>query len=153
MKLTKDAIDLLYEKIDPWMLQTPDNKKHDLFQGMLADIKNGNAFPFFKGNIIFYMIPETKWLFRTHIFGKHNGSFIETYENAEYLTDYLFDRFSDLKKIYGITPHKGMKKVAPKIGWKNEGTLTQSHMKQNGEMIDQYIFAITREENKNFRLK
>ena len=137
----------MHDKVDPWMLQTPDNTKDEIFQGMLADMRNGVAYPFYKNKLIFYTIPETKWLYRIHLFSQYEGSLNQLYEDGRYLTNYLFDNYSDLQKLYGITPHVGMQRVGPKIGWKLEGVLSKSHMKKNMTLVDQRVFGVTREEN------
>jgi len=153
MEITEQTLEILYDQIDPWMLQTPDSSKDQIFNGMINDIKNGVAYPFEKNGLIFYTIPETKWLYRLHLFSKTSPSITEKYEAANYLTNYLFHNFSDLHKIYGVNPFKSFKRVVSRTGWRQEGMLSNSHMTEKNALKDQYIWSITREENENYNRK
>lgn len=153
MEINENTLEILYEQIDPWMLQTPDATKDQIFNTMINDVANGVAYPFEKNGLIFYTIPESKWLFRLHLFSKTGTSILDKYDAGNYLTNYLFDNFSDLHKIYGINPFYGFKRVVTRIGWRQEGMLIKSHMSEDGELKDQYIWSITREENENHRIK
>jgi hypothetical protein len=83
------------------------------------------------------------------MFAKNNSP-IKSLKAGIFLTDLIFNN-SKVMKLYGITPLKSMVKVSERIGWKHEGTITKSFMTKEGDLKDQYVFGITREENKQWR--
>lgn len=149
--LTKRAAQIIYEQIDPWIFQAPEKTKDEIFNEMVDDIRSGKSLPLEKDGFIFYLVPETKWLARVHMFAK-NSKPIDSLKASIFLTNLIFDN-SKVDKLYGITPLKAMIKVSEKIGWKHEGGLTKSFMTKDGELKDQYIFGVTRTENKQWRTK
>lgn len=149
--LTKLAAQIIYEQIDPWIFQVPEKSKDEIFNGILDDIRSGKSLPLEKDGFIIYLVPETNWLARVHIFAKNSKPF-DSVNAGIFLTNLIFDN-SKVDKLYGITPLKGMVKVSEKIGWKHEGILTKSFMTKDGELKDQYIFGVTRTENKQWRTK
>jgi len=149
--LTKKASYIIYEQIDPWLFQSPEKTKDQIFESMLFDMQEGRAVPIEKDGFIFYIVPETKWLVRVHMFSKAVSS-ITALKASMFLTDFVFDN-TKINKMYGITPLRSMLKVSERVGWKHEGTLTQSFMSENGYYKDQHIFGVTREQNKKWRNK
>lgn len=149
--LTEKAARIIYEQIDPWIFQSPEKTKDDIFGEIELDIKLGKSLPLEKDGFIFYIVPETKWLARVHMFAK-NDSPIKSLKASVFLTNLIFDN-SKVMKLYGITSLKSMIKVSERIGWKHEGTITESFMTKEGNLKDQYIFGITREQNKQWRTK
>lgn len=149
--LTKKAAYIIYEQIDPWVFQSPEKTKDEIFSDIVDDIKNGRSIPLEKDGFIFYIVPETRWLARVHMFAK-NSNAIDSLKASIFLTNLVFDN-SKVNKLYGITPLKSMIKVSERVGWKHEGTLSKSFMTKEGNIKDQYIFGITREENQKWRNK
>lgn len=149
--LTEKVARIIYEQIDPWIFQSPEKTKDEIFGEIELDIKTGRSLPLEKDGFIFYVVPETKWLARVHIFAKNNSP-IKSLKASVFLTDLIFDN-SKVMKLYGITSLKSMIKVSERIGWKHEGTITKSFMTKEGNIKDQYIFGVTREENKQWRNK
>ena len=149
--LTEKVARIIYEQIDPWIFQSPEKTKDEIFGEIELDIKTGRSLPLEKDGFIFYVVPETKWLARVHIFAKNNSP-IKSLKASVFLTDLIFDN-SKVMKLYGITSLKSMIKVSERIGWKHEGKITKSFMTKEGNLEDQYIFGITREENKQWRNK
>lgn len=149
--LTEKAARIIYEQIDPWIFQSPEKTKDDIFGEIELDIKLGKSLPLEKDGFIFYIVPETKWLARVHMFAK-NDSPIKSLKASVFLTNLIFDN-SKVMKLYGITSLKSMIKVSERIGWKHEGTITESFMTKEGNLKDQYVFGITREQNKQWRTK
>jgi hypothetical protein len=135
--------EVIYENIDPWMMQTPDQSKDQIYSGILLDIKRKISFPLEYDGMVFYLIPETKWLARLHLFSSVKNP-IKALNAARHLTRKTFMMIPSLKKIYGITPHMKLKKVCEKVNWKLEGTLTSSFMSSAGKLKDQYIIGIER---------
>jgi len=147
--LNEKVARIIYEQIDPWIFQSPEKTKDDIFSEIEIDIKSGRSLPLEKDGFIFYIVPETKWLARVHMFAKSSNP-IKSLNASIFLTDLIFNN-SKVMKLYGITSLKSMLKVSEKIGWKHEGTITKSFMTKEGDLKDQYIFGITREENKKWR--
>lgn len=139
------AFEIIYETLDPWTMEDPTSSKGQIFNGIVQDVNDGVAFPFEKNGMVFYVMPETKYRARLHLFSqtKDAGTAVKT---ARELTTYLFDNIKSLQKIYGITPHQKMILAAKRIGWKHEGTLKGSYYSETGEMKDQYVFGVTRED-------
>lgn len=149
--LTKKASYIIYEQIDPWTFQSPEKTKDEIFETILYDIKHGRSIPLEKDGFIYYVVPETKWLARVHMFSKSNNAILAL-KASMFLTNFIFDN-TKVNKLYGITPLKSMLKVSERVGWKHEGTLTQSFMTENGDYKDQYIFGVTRKQNEEWRNK
>jgi hypothetical protein len=149
--LTEKVARIIYEQIDPWIFQSPEKSKDQIFNEIELDIKSGKSLPLEKDGFIFYLVPETKWLARVHMFAKNDNP-IKSLQASVFLTDLIFDN-SKVMKLYGITSLKPMLKVSERIGWKHEGTITKSFMTKEGNLKDQYVFGITREENKQWRIK
>lgn len=147
--LNEKVARIIYEQIDPWIFQSPEKTKDDIFSEIEIDIKSGRSLPLEKDGFIFYIVPETKWLARVHMFAKSTNP-IKSLNASIFLTDLIFNN-SKVMKLYGITSLKSMLKVSEKIGWKHEGTITKSFMTKEGDLKDQYIFGITREENEKWR--
>lgn len=147
--LNEKVARIIYEQIDPWIFQSPEKTKDDIFNEIEIDIKSGRSLPLEKDGFIFYIVPETKWLARVHMFAKSTNP-IKSLNASIFLTDLIFNN-SKVMKLYGITSLKSMLKVSEKIGWKHEGTITKSFMTKEGDLKDQYIFGITREENEKWR--
>ncbi len=149
--LTKKAAQIIYEQIDPWVFQSPEKTKDQIFNEIVDDIKSGRSLPLEKDGFILYIVPETKWLARVHMFSKTSG-FVTSLRACEFITNLIFDS-SKVEKLYGINHFKTVVKVSERIGWKHEGTLTQSFMTKEGNLVDQYIFGITRKQNNEWRNK
>jgi hypothetical protein len=149
--LTKKVAQILYEQIDPWIFQVPTKTKDEIFNDIVDNIKGGKAIPLEKDGFILYVVPENNWLARIHMFSK-TGNHIVSIKAFEKLTNLIFDN-SKVQKLYGINPFKTMIKLSEKIGWKHEGTLSKSFMTKEGELKDQYIFGVTREQNNKWRTK
>lgn len=147
--LTKKAASIIYEQIDPWIFQSPEKTKDEIFNEIVDDIRNGRSIPLEKDGFILYLVPETRWLARVHMFAKTESA-VTSLNAFTFLTNLIFDS-SKVEKLYGINHFKKVIKISEKIGWKHEGTLTKSFMTKNGDLKDQYIFGITREENKQWR--
>jgi hypothetical protein len=139
------ALDVIYKKLDPWTMEDPESSKDKIFAGILQDIKNGIAFPFERNGMVFYVMPETKFRARLHLFSD-TRDFRTSVSTAKELTRFMFGSIKSLQKIYGITPHQKMIRVAKKIGWNHEGTLSRAYYSKSGEMTDQYVFGVTRNE-------
>lgn len=151
MLVNKQTYKCLYEKIDPWSLQVPEKTKSEIFQNMVEAIETQQAFPFEKDGVIFYIVPETRWLYRLHIFSTAKS--YKTVINAgNFLTNFIFDNTST-EKLYGITPLKSLLKVSKKFGWTHEGTIKNSFMDKSHILKDQYVFGITKLENEIWRTK
>jgi hypothetical protein len=149
--LTKKAAQIIYEQIDPWVFQSPEKSKDEIFNEMLDDIRSGRSLPLEKDGFILYIVPETKWLARVHMFSKA-GNFYTSLRACEFLTNLIFDN-SKVEKLYGINHFKTVVKISERIGWKHEGNLSKSFMTKDGDLIDQYIFGITRQQNQEWRTK
>jgi hypothetical protein len=149
--LTKRVAQIIYEQIDPWIFQAPEKTKDEIFNEIIVDIKTGKSLPLEKDGFVFYLIPETKWLARVHMFAKNNNA-IDSLKASIFLTNLIFNN-SKVAKLYGITPLKSMVKVSERVGWKHEGVLSNSFMTKEGDLKDQYIFGITRQQNNEWRNK
>lgn len=139
------VLDIIYEALDPWTMEDHLSSKDQIFAGLVQDIKDGVAFPIEKNGMVFYVMPETKYRAKLHLFSqtKDAGTTLKT---ARELTKLLFANVKSLQKIYGITPHQKMLLVAKRVGWKHEGTMKGSYYSPTGEMMDQYIFGVTKQE-------
>lgn len=151
MLVNTNTYQSLYEKIDPWMLQVPGKTKDQIFQDMVIDIESKKSFPFEKDGVIFYIIPETKWLYRLHLFSTAKA-YKAGINAGKFLTNFIFDNTS-VEKLYGITPLTSLLKASTKFGWVHEGTLKNSFMNEEHILKDQYVFGVTRNENKIWRNK
>lgn len=136
-------LEIIYNKIDPWSMETPDKTKDQIFTEMVNEITSKNAFPVEKDGMIFYIMPETPQRARLHLLSdtKTPGNAIKS---GKWLTAFLFKKVSSLQKLYGITPHEKFLRIVTKFGWHHEGTLIHSHYTKSGQMKDQYVFGITR---------
>ena len=151
MLVTENAYRTIYEKIDAWSLQVPGKTKDEIYQDMLDDITYQKAFPFEKDGVVFYIVPETRWLYRLHLFSTAK-SYNICIDAGKFLTNFIFDNTS-VEKLYGITPLTSLIKVSKKFGWVHEGTLKSSFMSKEQILKDQYLFGVTRNENKIWRNK
>lgn len=149
--LNKKAAQIIYEQIDPWTFQSPEKTKDEIFNEILDDIRSGRSIPLEKDSFILYIVPETRWLARVHMFSKSENH-VKSMQAFQFLTNLVFDN-SKVQKLYGINHFKIVTKIVPKIGWKNEGILSKSFMTKEGNLIDQYIFGVTREQNQQWRTK
>jgi hypothetical protein len=152
MKYKKYIYDILYEKIDPWTAQCPHKTKDQIFETMLSDMDKNLAFPAEKDGMIFYIMPETPWLARLHLYSA-TKTVKQTISAGKYLTSFMFDSIKTLEKIYGITPHQKFVRVAHKFGWRQEGVLSRSYLTRDEKLVDQYMFGITRPEYANIYSK
>jgi hypothetical protein len=141
--MSEKALKIIYDKLDPWLMEDPQKTKDQIFSEILTDIKSGVAFPFERDGMVFYVMPETKRRARLHLFSDIKSNKIATHA-AKQLTSFMFSNINSLEKLYGITPHEKFLRVVHKFGWKHEGTLTRSYFSKSGEMRDQYIFGIDR---------
>lgn len=142
--MNRDKIlEIIYKKLDPWSMETPEKTKDQIFSEMLKEIDDRIAFPIEKNGLVFYVMPETKERARLHVFSdtKSPGTVIRS---AKWLTNFLFSNINSLEKIYGITPHQKFIPIINKFGWFYEGTITHSHLDKSGLMKDQYVFGVTR---------
>lgn len=151
MHATTNAHQVIYEKIDPWSLQVPGKTKDEIYQDMLDDIMDLKAFPFEKDGVVFYIVPETRWLYRLHLFSTAK-SYKTCIDAGKFLTNFIFDTTS-VEKLYGITPLTSLIRASKKFGWAHEGTLKGSFMSKEQVLKDQYLFGVTRNENKIWRNK
>ena len=129
---------------------TPNETKEQIFTGMKHDIDNHLAFPFEHNGTMFYLKPDNLWVYRVHMFSQ-TKSLRKTIENANFITNHLFDTIPQVQKLYGINPFKAFGRVVAKAGWTPEGHLSKSLMTEEGKMIDQYIYGISRDENELHR--
>jgi hypothetical protein len=141
-------LEIIYKKLDPWSMETPQKTKDQIFNEILIEIDTKQAFPIEKDGMVFYVMPETPQRARLHLFSdtKDPGTAICS---AKWLTNFIFCNINSLEKLYGITPHKKFLRVVQKFGWKHEGTITHSHLTRLNEMKDQYVFGISRLEYKH----
>jgi hypothetical protein len=139
------ALEIIYRNIDPWTMEDHESSKDKIFAGIMQDIKDGISFPFEKDGMVFYVMPETKFRAKLHLFSE-TKDVKTTLQSARDLTAFMFDNIASLEKIYGITPHLKMIKVANRVGWKQEGLLKDSFYSKSGAMKNQYIFGITRKD-------
>jgi transposase len=142
--MNRDKIlEVIYKKLDPWSMETPEKTKDQIFAEMLKEIDARIAFPIEKDGMVFYVMPETKQRARLHVFSdtKEPGT---TIRSAKWLTNFLFCNINSLEKLYGITPHKTFLPIINRFGWFYEGTITHSHFTKSGQMKDQYVFGVTR---------
>jgi hypothetical protein len=147
MKYNNHIYEIIHAKIDPWIMQCPHKTKDEIFIDMLRDMDNNITFPLEKDDMVFYMMPETPWLAKLNVFSDTKNA-KQALTSAIYLTDYMFENMKTLRKIYGISPHKKFVRMINKIGWKQEGVLSESFLDKNGDMVDQYVFGVTRDEFK-----
>jgi hypothetical protein len=152
MPYKKEVYEILYQRIDPWIMQAPDQSKDVLFQVMVKDLEDGYTLAFENHGMIFYVEPENIWLCRLHIFSDAKTP-IKMLKGVVENTNQIFDNMKTVKKLYGITPLKSIVKVSEKVGWKHEGTLKDSFMQKDGTLKDQYVFGVTRNENEIWRNK
>lgn len=148
----QSALNIIYEKLDPWIMEEPQKTKDQIFAEMLQELRVKRAFLLERNSLVFYLMPETNWRARIHVFSAVSSRKVGI-QTAKELTYYLFCNINSLQKLYGFTPHKKFLPTISKFGWKHEGVLTSSHLLKTGELVDQYIFGITRSEceemNKN----
>jgi hypothetical protein len=147
--LTKKAAYIIYEQLDPWIFQVPTKTKDEIFADIVNDIRQGSALPLEKDGFILYIKPENQWLSRVHMFSKAPNHVIGI-KAFQFLTNLVFDN-SKIEKLYGMNHFKTAVKLSERVGWKHEGTLSKSFMTKEGDLIDQYIFGITRKENEKWR--
>lgn len=152
MQYRKEVYTTLYKRVDPWIMQAPEQSKDNLFQVMVKDLEDGYTLAFENNNVVFYVEPENKWLCRIHIFSDATSP-IKAIEGGVKNTNQIFDSMLSIQKIYGITPLKSLIRISEKFGWKHEGTLKDSFMQKDGTLKDQYVFGVTRNENKIWRNK
>lgn len=143
--MNKKALEILYKKLDPWSMETPEKTKDQIFAEILKEIQHKKAFVLESNNVVFYLMPETKYRARLHLFSDVK-SLKEGISGSNELTNFLFCNINNLQKIYGITPHKKFLPIIHKFGWRHEGILTNSYLSKDGKIIDQFIFGITRNE-------
>lgn len=137
---------IIYKKLDPWSMETPEKTKDQIFAEMLKEINDRIAFPIEKNGMVFYVMPETKQRARLHLFSDTRD--VKTsIQSAKWLTNFLFCNINSLEKLYGITPHQKFLRIIPRVGWFYEGTITHSHFTKDGQMKDQYVFGVTRHQN------
>lgn len=142
MNLDK-TLEIIYNKLDPWLMEDPTKTKDQIFKCIVDDIKARVAFPIEKNGMVFYLMPETKQRARLHLFSDTHD-IKTTIESAKWLTSFAFCNIKSLEKMYGITPHKKFLRVIHKFGWKHEGILTHSFYSKSGIMKDQIIFGVSR---------
>jgi hypothetical protein len=152
MPVKKEIYNILYNRIDPWIMQAPDQSKDHLFQIMVNDLEDGFTLAFENEGMVFYVEPENKWMCRVHIFSLADNP-VKMIKGSILNTNQIFDMMTSVQKIYGITPLKSIIRVSEKVGWKHEGTLKDSFMQKDGTLKDQYVFGVTRNENKIWRNK
>lgn len=146
--MNRDKIlEIIYKKLDPWSMETPEKTKDQIFAEMLKEIDNRVAFPIEKNGMVFYVMPETNQRARLHLFSDTKD--VKTaIQSAKWLTNFLFCNINSLEKLYGITPHHKFLRIISRVGWFYEGTITHSHFTRDGQMRDQYVFGVTRPQHK-----
>lgn len=152
MKYKEEVYHILYKRMDPWIMQAPDQTKEHLFQAMVQDLDDGYTLAFENDGMLFYVEPENKWLCRVHIFSTAETP-IKMLSGVKKNTNQIFDMMPSVEKLYGITYLRSIIRVSEKVGWKHEGTLKDSFMQKDGTLKDQYMFGVTRNENKLWRNK
>jgi hypothetical protein len=88
--MNRDKIlEVIYKKLDPWSMETPEKTKDQIFAEMLKEIDARIAFPIEKDGMVFYVMPETKQRARLHVFSDTKDP-ITTIRSAKWLTNFLF---------------------------------------------------------------
>ena len=139
-----NPLKILYDNLDPWMHQMPHYTRDELFAGVLVNLKDSRAFFDHEDGLFLYFVPENKWLSKVHFYSNNHS--YKSVKNLRAIITRFFNN-TTFEKLVGITPLGGFVKASERTGiGQIEGILTQSHMTEEGKLIDQYIFGINRKD-------
>lgn len=144
MKNTDTIKKIIYDNIDPVAMQSPDATKDEIFDTIIKGLEANLSFALTKNDVVMVFVPEGVALLKMHFFSNNKGFSIV--DANLHMCNYVF-RNSNYQKIYGVTANKKMVKYAIRARWKHEGTLTKSFLDANGNLVDQYILGLTREDS------
>lgn len=139
-----NPLKIIYDNLDPWMAQMPKYTRDELFAGILSSLKDQSAFFSFEDDLVIYFVPENPWLVKMHFYSKNHS-----YKSVKALRTILKRVFenSTFEKFVGITPLRKFVLASEKTGiGKLEGVLTKAHKTESGELIDLYVFGVSRED-------
>lgn len=139
-----NPLKILYDNLDPWMHQMPQYTRDELFAGVLENLKNKRAFFDYEDGLFLYFVPENSWLVKVHFYSNNHS--YKSVKNLKKIISRFFEG-TNFQKLVGVTPLEGFLKASERTGiGRIEGILTKSHMTKDGDLIDQYIFGINRDD-------
>lgn len=138
---------IIWNNLSPITNQNPNKSNEDIFIDIKNGLKNSLYFAIKDENLVFMFEKDTFYTAKMHIFSENEkGLARQFYSSGIAVIKYFFDN-TEFQKVWGFSSDERFVSIVEKSGfWKNEGTLTKSFVNENGELIDQYIFGVTRED-------
>ena len=139
---------IIWNNLTPIINQNPNKTKEEVFEMFKKGMVNSEHYLAIKdGKLVFLFENNSYYTTKMHIFSENGkGLARQFYASGINVIKYFFDN-TRIQKVWGMSNDKRFVKIVEKSGfWKNEGTLTKSFVNENGELIDQYIFGVTRED-------
>lgn len=139
---------IIWNNLTPIINQNPNKTKEDVFNNIKSGLKNNEHYLAIKDdNLVFLFENQSYYASKMHIFSENGkGLARKFYTSGIKIIKFFFDN-TKIQKVWGFSSDERFVKIVEKSGfWKNEGTLTKSYVNENGELIDQYIFGVTRED-------
>lgn len=132
-------LDIIKHNIEynPDALQCYSQSKAQMVSVYQDLILNNKAIFEYENGLVFLFQPFSNYMTQIHLF---SYSFTEFVSNAKALTTKVFNKYNYVK-LFGISDNKRFITVSKKTGWKLEGNLTNSHVKRDGSLTDQFILS------------
>lgn len=140
--------EIIYEDIDEESVQINGVNKNQIFRKIISDLEKKTTFAFLKDDVVFHCTPDSDYVIRLNLFTVNEGVFgRKRLKAATELTKYIFTNTPYIK-IYGVTANKKFLAMAKYTKWLpgQEGIVSKSYMTKDGQLIDQYLIGVNKEE-------
>lgn len=138
--------ELIYETIDPWIVQEPTLSKDDLLAAIMFENQEGdNMFMGTKQYNTAIMIRRvTPWVADIHIFSKQKDPW-KIVKASRAAQQWIFDN-TDFHRLEMRTHLKGVCKLAQRCGWTKEGEHSEAVCLKDGTFVTEYTYGIVKDE-------
>ena len=140
--------EVIYHDIHEESFQIGEISKDKIYDKITKDLKNRETFALIKDDVVFHCSPESAYVVRLNLFTVNDGVFGRTrLRAATELTKYIFTN-TPFIKIYGVTANDKFLAMAKYTKWLpgQEGIITKSYMTNDGQLIDQYLIGVNKED-------
>lgn len=140
--------EIIWHDIHEESFQIQGITKDKIFTKITNDLKNRETFALIKDDVVFHCAPESDHVIRLNLFTVNDGiSLRNRFKAGSELTKYIFTN-SPFIKIYGVTANRKFLALAKYAKWLpgQEGTVSKSYMTKDGELVDQYLIGVNKED-------
>jgi hypothetical protein len=136
---------LIYNTIDPWVVQEPGMSNRDILQAIIDE--NNIADNMFVGskeaNTVMMVRRSTPWVADIHLF-TDNKDMWKVVAATKKAQDYILNN-TVFHKLEMRTSERSMELLARRCGWRKEGMHPQAVATPDGEFIDEVSYGLIKE--------